>query len=230
MGKTIGKEDSASAARRGRDQLEAALGELPIFPLAKVILYPRALLPLHIYEERYRAMVKDCVETHGAMAIALIAGDVDASGHPPISAIAGVGLIVEHQVLPDGRYNIVLQGSVRVRLEELPFVPPYRRAKATILEDVPTVVTADNRTALLAAAHAFAGAVHKRDSNFSWHLPPGIEPATMADLCAHHLVIDADARQAILEELDVAERVERVTRELAMQQSALLKESGGDLH
>ena len=225
MGKTMGKGDSASATRRGREQLEAALGELPIFPLGKVILYPRALLPLHIYEERYRAMVKDCVETHGAMAIALIAGDVEASGHPPICAIAGMGLIVEHEALPDGRYNIVLHGSARVRLEELPFVPPYRRAKATILEDVPTPVTADNRTALLAAAHAFAGAVHKRDPNFSLRLPPAIEAGTMADLCAHHLVIDAGARQAILEELDVAERVERVTRELAMQQSVLLNRS-----
>lgn len=213
-------------------RLEDALDELPIFPLGQVILYPRALLPLHIFEQRYRTLVKDCLSTHRAMAIALVTdpSNVDAHGNPAIAQIAGAGIVVEHQMLPDGRSNILLHGSARVRLEELPFVPPYRRAKATILRDVNTPVSADNRTALLAAAHAFAAEVHKRDPNFSLHLPPGINVNTLADLCAHHLVVDVVARQAILEELDVAQRVERVISELALQQSSLMRESGAVLH
>ena len=216
----------------GAARLEDALDELPIFPLGQVILYPRALLPLHIFEQRYRTLIKDCLTTHRAMAIALVPdpANVDAHGNPAIAPVAGAGLIVEHQLLPDGRSNILLHGSARVRLEELPFVPPYRRARAVILPDVNTPVSADNRTALLAAAHAFAAEVHKRDPNFSLHLPNGITVNTLADLCAHHLVVDVVARQAILEELDVAQRVERVISELAHQQSALLRESGGMLH
>lgn len=216
----------------GPARLEDALDELPIFPLGQVILYPRALLPLHIFEQRYRTLIKDCLSTHKAMAIALVPdpSDVDAHGNPKIVLVAGAGVIVEHQELPDGRFNILLHGGARVRLEELPFVPPYRRAKATILHDVSTPVTADNRTALLASAHAFAAEVHKRDPNFALHLPPGINVNTLADLCAHHLVVDVVARQAILEELDVAQRVEKVISELTHQQSALLRESGGVLH
>ena len=212
--------------------LMAALAELPLFPLPQVVLFPRALLPLHVFEPRYRAMLKDVIETHGAMAIALIdpSGEVDAHGHPKIAPVAGAGIVVEHQTMADGRSNILLHGTARVRIEELPFIPPYRRAKATILEDVVTDVTADDRAALLAAATAFSSEVHKRDPNFSFRLPPNVEAGTLADLCAHHLIIDARVRQSLLEERDVSARVQTVIRELANQQHALNKDSGGVLH
>src|SRR5579883_1951111 len=58
-------------ATKGAD-LEAALAELPIFPLPHVVLFPRALLPLHVFEPRYRAMLKDALETHRAIAMAMV--------------------------------------------------------------------------------------------------------------------------------------------------------------
>jgi ATP-dependent Lon protease len=213
-------------------RLEAALRELPVFPLPQAVLFPRALLPLHIFEPRYRTMLKDCLETHSAMVVALIPDprDVDSNGNPRIAPVAGGGVIIEHQQLADGRSNILLHGLARLRLEELPFVPPYRRARGTILADLSTSVSTGDRTALVAAATAFAGEVHKRDPNFSLRLPPSLEAGAIADLCAHHLVIDAAARQRILEELDAAERVRLVIGELAIQHGALLKEGGGLLH
>jgi ATP-dependent Lon protease len=135
--------------------------------------------------------------------------------------IAGVGAIVEHELMSDGRANIVVTGLHRIEMDELPFVPPYRRVRGKILADSTGSIAAPDRTALLAAAHSFVSEVHKRDSSFRFHLPANLEPGAIADLCAHHLVIDADARQAILEELDVPTRITRVTRELAMQQQIL---------
>lgn len=214
------------------ETLHAALHELPIFPLPQVVLFPRALLPLHIFEPRYRTLLKDALETHKIIVMARIADphDTSAGGQPRIASVAGAGVILEHQTLADGRSNILLHGVARVRLEELPFVPPYRRARGTILHDAPSVVSAADRTALLAEATAFAGEVHKRDPSFSFRLPPSLEPGRVADLCAHHLVIDAQARQRILEELEVAERVRLVTSELALQHGALRATSQGTLH
>jgi ATP-dependent Lon protease len=198
-----------------------ALLEIPVFPLSQVVLFPRALLPLHIFEPRYRAMLKDCLATHKAMVMGLVIGPPGPDGHPPIAPIAGAGLVIEHQPLPDGRSNILLHGKARVRLEELPFVPPYRRARATILEEIPTPVSEADRAALFAAVGGFVQEVKKRDPSFSFNLPPSLEPGAIADLCAHHLVIDASARQSVLEELDASERVRRVIAELSAQQGSM---------
>jgi len=210
---------------KDKEKLLSALDELPLFPLPKVVLFPRALLPLHVFEARYQAMLRDCLETHSAMAVVLISesehGGIDVHGRPPISAVASVGTVVEHQPLEHGRSNILVRGVARVRLEELPFVPPYRRARATVLEDQEDAVPSTDRTALIGAATAFAAEVRKCDPMFHFRLPSEATIGTVADLCAHHLVVDAAARQAILEELRVGARVQRVIRELALQQRLL---------
>jgi Lon protease-like protein len=215
-----------------QEKLEQALGELPIFPLPHVVLFPRALLPLHVFEPRYRTMLTDCMETHRAMAIALVPdpNDLDEHGHPRIASVAGAGLIIEHHALPDGRANIVLHGRARVRLEELPFIPPYRRARATILKDIPTPIGEADKTALFASASAFISEVAKRDPKFSFNVARSLEPGAFADMCGHHLVVDTAVRQTILEELDLAERVRKVISELAQQHSAMSRESGGFLN
>ena len=76
-------------------------------------------------------MLADALATHRCIAMALV---VDGAREPPpIAQVAGLGVIVEHETLPDGRSNIVLQGRARVVLDELPFVAPYRRARARVL-------------------------------------------------------------------------------------------------
>jgi ATP-dependent Lon protease len=212
--------------------LEDALGELPLFPLPQVVLFPRALLPLHVFEPRYRRMIADLMDTHGALAVVLVPdpADVDRDGQPRLAQIAGAGVVLEHQRLPDGRSNILVSGRARVRLDELPFVPPYRRARATVLHDLPTQVPDTERAALAAAATAFVSAVKKRDPSFSFELPPSLEPGAVADLCAHHLLIDAGVRQELLCELDPRARVRRVTEELAAQHSVFATERGGALN
>jgi ATP-dependent Lon protease len=212
--------------------LGPALDVLPIFPLPQTVLFPGALLPLHVFEPRYRAMVKDCLETHKAMAIALIseAGQRDTHKHPAIEKVAGIGVIIDHVELPDGRYNILLHGRARVRLEELPFVPPYRRAKAALLHSTASDPPQRDVAALLASAAAFAGDIRSRDPEFDFRIPPHTAPATACDLAAHHLILDARERQSILETLDVSVRVRRTTEALALQHAALQGTTRGPMN
>ncbi len=207
--------------------LEAALENIPIFPLPQVVLFPEAALPLHVFEPRYRTMLRDCLAHHGALVIAQILPGEDAWGRPRIASIAGGGIIVEHQPLPDGRSNIVVLGKARLRLEEHDPEEnlPYRRARATIIHESDARVPEADRTALVAAATLFAGAVKKHDPMFSFKLPANIEPGRLADLCAFQLVVDAAARQSVLEELDPAKRVRRVIEQLALQHAAMLRPS-----
>ena len=60
--------------------LEAALEEMPLFPLTQVVLFPHAFLPLHVFEHRYRALVADCLKSHKVFAVALVTDVVTGVG------------------------------------------------------------------------------------------------------------------------------------------------------
>lgn len=195
--------------------IRVALGELPIFPLPRLVFFPSTMLPLHVFEPRYRKMLADCLATHRAMAV------VRLEQHDRIAQVAGAGVVVHHESLPDGRSNLVLEGTARVRLEELPFSPPYRRARATILEPVRTGVSEEDRVALVASATEFVREVRRFDDEFSFELPAERSAAVIADVCASSLIVDADVRQRLLEELDEAARVRSVIEELSLQRLSL---------
>jgi len=207
------------------DVPQEALEALPVFPLPRVALFPRAILPLHVFEPRYRAMLADSLATHRCMALALITGDDDET--PAIARVAGVGVVLRHDELPDGRSQILIRGLARVTLDELPFVSPYRRARARVLVEQATPVSELERAALQAAASGFLAEVRRRDLDVELELPEGIEVGGIADLCAAHIVLDADVRQQALEELDVASRVRLVTGELVAQTARLTSARGG---
>jgi len=198
--------------------LKRALEELPIFPLPRLVFFPNTMLPLHVFEPRYRKMLADCLETHGAMAVVRLEPRGAREG---IARVAGAGVVVHHEELADGRSNLVLAGSARVLLEELPFCPPYRRARATVLEPVRSHVSDEEHAALVAAATDFVREVRRHDSDFSFELPSSRGPGVLADVCAAHLIVDADVRQRLLEELDDAARVRAVIEELAAQRLSL---------
>jgi ATP-dependent Lon protease len=207
-----------------RESLEHALAAIPIFPLPQVVLFPEAVLPLHVFEPRYRAMLRHALATHGAIVVAQIIGGEDEHGRPRIAPVAGGGVVIEHQPLPDGRANIVLLGQARLRLDELEpdDARPFRVARATVLEDLPVSIRENDRTALVAAATMFAAEVKKHDPTFSFRMPATLDAAHVADLCAFQLVIDPGARQAMLDELDPRIRVEMVLNQLALQHGAMI--------
>ncbi|MEE2751807.1 MAG: LON peptidase substrate-binding domain-containing protein [Myxococcota bacterium] len=105
---------------------QGSLDCLPVFPLPGVVFFPHTILPLHIFEPRYRAMIRDCLEH----AVPIAVGQPEAD-------VMGVGRIVRHQILDEGRYNIVLEGMERVRLgDELSLCNGYRRFRTTTLDTV----------------------------------------------------------------------------------------------
>ena len=112
---------------------------LPVFPLPRVVFLPHTLLPLHVFEPRYRALVADLVDGDGLLGVPTL-GDrwqEDYDGRPAIHEVMGVGQLVRHQALPDGCSNIVLVGLGRARMRgELDTDKPYRVLETELLEDV----------------------------------------------------------------------------------------------
>jgi Lon protease-like protein len=208
--------------------LEDALSAIPVFPLPQVVLFPEAVLPLHVFEPRYRAMLAHCLATHGALVVARLIGGEDEHGRPRIAPIAGGGVVIQHQTLADGRSNIVILGQARLELEELDpdESRPYRLARARILEDRAVSITENDHAALVAAATMFATEVKKHDPHFTFRMPATLDAAHLADLCAFQLVVDAGARQRMLDELDPRVRVSMVLNQLALQHGAMMREGG----
>lgn len=102
----------------------------PIFPLSQVLLVPGDLLPLHIFEPRYRAMVADALEGSRVMAMAACT-EAASFGMPPVDPVVGLGRIVHQQLYPDGRSDIVLEGIARMEIvEELESETAYRMVRA----------------------------------------------------------------------------------------------------
>lgn len=214
--------------REGSADFAAALASIPVFPLPQVVLLPGALLPLHVFEPRYRTMLSDCLATHKSIAIAQLLAGEDEDGRPRMSRVCGGGIVVEHHPLDDGRSNILVLGKERIHLDEIALedLPryPYRRARAHVLEPEAHDVPISDRAALVAAATMFATEVKKHDPHFTFRVPETTDAAVVADVCAFQLVIDAAARQAVLEELDPRARVEMVMSQLALQHGAMLRD------
>jgi Lon protease-like protein len=107
---------------------------IPVFPLPEVVLLPGEVLPLHIFEPRYRAMVRDALGGHRVIGMVEIDVDSDApsTAVPTICDIGCVGFIAEHQELPDGRFLIWLLGLERFTIdEEIRADTLYRQARVT---------------------------------------------------------------------------------------------------
>ena len=117
--------------------------EIPLFPLPNVVLFPAALLPLHVFEPRYRAMVADALENERLIGMVMLrpGWEPDYEGTPAVYRIGCAGFITHAEPLPDGRYNIMLRGLEKFRiLRERPARQgdeKYRIAEIESIEEAP---------------------------------------------------------------------------------------------
>jgi Lon protease-like protein len=206
---------------------------LPLFPLPETVLFPHTLLPLHVFEPRYRAMLADCLAGEKRMVVVrLLPGwEREYSGRPPIHTVAGAGQVVEAERLPDGRSNILLEGFARVLIEEeLPAPGAYRLARCRVLEDrLPDAGSAPIQRGLEALTASYlrllreVGRGERALSRLATEAP---SPAALIDRVASVVVVGAAQRQRILETLDLGDRLGLVTA--AVSEALLARYGGGD--
>ena len=191
---------------------------VPIFPLPDLTFFPHTLLPLHIFEARYRAMVTDCLARDKRMAVVGLKPGYEATyaGKPAVHEVAGMGRIVQCERLATGRFNLVLKGENRVRIDrELPADTLYRLVAATPLEE-----TGADRAAvaplIARVTKRFLGilsAVKRPTAELEAALADAA-PGALCDRIASSIVPEVAIRQELLEELDVEQRLSRLARTL----------------
>ena len=200
-------------------RLAVALTRMPLFPLPNVVLFPQASLRLHIFEERYRVLTRDILAGERFLAMGLIVESASPTDErPAVEPIAGVGEVVMAHELPDGRFNLVVRGHTRVRIdEELASDRPYRLVSATVLPDVPVAdrrEVRDAEQALRVLIGQLADAIPEGGEPLR-QIVAGLEtPEALANVAAAELIADVSVRQRLLETRDVGRRLERVTAEI----------------
>src|SRR6185295_14253360 len=187
---------------------------VPIFPLPDVTFFPHTLLPLHVFEARYRALVIDALERDRRLAVVKLKPGYEATytGKPEVHPVAGLGEIVSCERLATGRYNILLRGESRVRVEqELPSDTLYRLVRARRLADAePAGDVAPTLARIRASCKTLLEALARPSDLLDTALADGQAPGVIADRVAAAVLPDAVTRQRLLETLDVATRVTTV--------------------
>jgi Lon protease-like protein len=181
---------------------------LPIFPLAGAILFPRSQLPLHIFEQRYREMVKDAIEGAGRIGMIQPQGSED-DDRSPLYGVGCVGDIVGIEELDDGRFNIVLLGSNRFRLiSEFPSDASYRCAEVDIeaLDDSePEPLSLGQRAEVEREARRLGDALGLA---VDWAAVGRLDDEMLVNAIAQVAPFDIGAKQALLEEQGLASRAD----------------------
>ena len=198
--------------------MEAKPARVPIFPLAGALLFPRAQVPLHIFEERYREMVRDALAGPGRIAMIQPSGEGD---HPPLFRAGCLGEIVGVEELDDGRFNIVLHGSHRFRLiAEADIGTPYRQADVDLAafdDSEPDPLPLILRSSVEREARRFGDALGLA---VDWDAVGRLDDEMLVNAIAQVAPFDPGAKQALLEEPGLAGRAELVIQLMEFQRLA----------
>jgi uncharacterized protein len=195
-------------------------GTVRLFPLPNVVLFPQVVLPLHVFEPRYRKMTADALARDRLIAMVLLkpGWESEYEGRPPVHSIACVGRIVSEQRLDDGRYNLLLRGLSRVRLvRELKSKKPYRLARVELLSDPPPHAPAmppDQRAEVGARITAWLSKLGMVPDQVAKLLESDLAVGPLADILTFALPLDLEFKQQLLEELVPERRIRRLVEHL----------------
>jgi Lon protease-like protein len=195
----------------------AALLRVPVFPLAGALLFPRAQLPLHIFEPRYRAMVRDALASDGLIAMIQ---PRDEKEPPGLFEVGCIGRIASSDELDDGRFNIVLDGLTRFRIaREAEVETPYRQIDADRTgfegdEAEPDPLGIAQRAELEREARRYADALGYQ---VDWEAVGRLDDEMLVNGIAQIAPLDIGSKQALLEAEDISARCELLVQFMQFQ-------------
>jgi Lon protease-like protein len=184
---------------------------IPLFPLPNVVFFPRMPLPLHVFEPRYRALVRDAARGARLVGMAVLRGDWqrDYEGRPPIFATGTVGEMTHVEELPDGRFNIVLRGLREYTIVRELERTAYREAVVTWRPPDVEPLPAGTRDAIGRLVRRYLAARGKEVGEQEL-LRGSVDDETFVNFLAQHLDVEPLERQAMLEAATLAERARRL--------------------
>jgi Lon protease-like protein len=197
---------------------------VPLFPLSGAILFPRSQLPLHIFEPRYREMVRDAADGPGRIAM-IQPHRLDDDNRAPLYDVGCVGELVGMEELEDGRFNIVLLGTNRFRLlREADLDASYRCAEVDIeafADEEPSPLSLAQRAEVEREARRLGDAMGLA---VDWAAVNRLHDEMLVNAIAQVAPFDVGAKQALLEQPTLEGRADLLVQLMQFHRAAV---SGG---
>lgn len=200
--------------------------ELPVMTLPNVAFFPQALMPLHIFEPRYRQMLKDVLASDRLFAVAGLNSKLveNRDQFEPPHRVASVGIVRACQENTDGTSNLLLQGLCRVEFLKIVSDDPYRRVNVRLLTSQTPAPSNDNDQLRLELARLL-----RLKQKLGAEVPAEIteflgkvgDPETFLDLAAFSLCDNHSVKQKLLETLDISARFNLFNRQLRSEISVI---------
>lgn len=199
-------------------------GRAALFPLPNAALFPNVMLPLHIFESRYRTMVEDVLQQDRMLAIALLKEDFQPeyfTKHTPIHDIVCLAKIVADERLDDGRYYLLTQGISRAKLvAEEETDRPYRIGRLELIQDVyphEPVIDRSRRQLELVSGFRSLFPDLASDASLMAALESSVPLGELCDVIAHAMKLETGDALRLLEQADVDQRSDIVLQFLKYQ-------------
>jgi Lon protease-like protein len=200
---------------------------VPLFALPNVVLFPKTPIPLYIFEERYRTMVRETLAGSGELVLGLLRAGPELSyaGASAVHEIACLGKIDTYEELEDGKYNIVVIGIQRVRIIREVQHSPYRLVEVERLEDI----AYDERSPDVVKRHNHLGGLFARFTELAtgmkqraMELMPQLDFESLVNMVAMTLNLPTEQKQALLEISEVPRRCDVLLPVLQQQLETLI--------
>nr|WP_044181747.1 LON peptidase substrate-binding domain-containing protein [Pirellula staleyi] len=192
-------------------------GQVRLFPLPNLVVFPHVVQPLHIFEPRYVDLLTEALETDRLIAMVLLepGWERDYGGRPAISPVACLCKIISHQPADDGRHNVLLQGVRRAAIRrELPMSQAFRRAEVDLLDDFYPSTTAAKRPQLQRTLVDRARTLMPDNSAIQRQLDEllasQISLGMLTDIFAYTLGLSLTVKQRLLAEWNVDRRAHQM--------------------
>lgn len=215
--------------------------EIPLFPLPNLVLFPGIVVPLHIFEDRYKLMIDACIERDEGFGLLLLRDGAEEESDETIHRVGVIARIVEVERLDDGRMNILCEGESRFRVYRFTQQTPFWKGTVDLFED------AESRSGI-EALYEQAAELYRKVADLGRQIrgsEPGElvlpeSPVDLSYMVSYVLDIDYEEKQKLLEMTSTSERLEvlvshlgdsirKLEQQLAYKQLVAKVRGNGDL-
>jgi ATP-dependent Lon protease len=188
--------------------------EIPLFPLPNLVLFPNIIVPLHIFEERYKLMINSCIDREDVFGLVLLRSGADSESEDTIHRVGVTARIVEVERLDEGQLNVLCEGESRFRIYRFGQRLPFWSGAVDFFEDNETPAATSLHDQVVELYRSVAELSAQLSGSGSPELSIPDSSADLSFMVSYILDIEYEEKQKLLEMTSTAERLRMLVAHL----------------